>query len=622
MSKKMFIKSPKSKPIFPSGLRPTALACTHSDISDTLSEGLMKLEQTVDTLTSEMTDLKEELAEARNGLKQVLDTLGRLNGNGHPSASTPPLSEAKGPPQPLEDWFRTVSKGNGAPQSGNVTPSAGGLSVSREQLAEVLAEAQSNAAQGVAANGGGPALSLDQLDRSLKRARTVETRSPTPGAAENVNLSLADLARLLRQTQAGASFPKAPSAHRVSSPPQADAGVRANSPQSHTQPSAITGRQTDSLPLLSPAPPTYSPTGPKIDVNLMANLVRWVGSARRKLGLNTLQETLEIYAMSNNLPGAIQAAIYQAAKLDLDADAEPQHPPTYDEVADALLQLHGIVYGSGAAPACPDVEFDITKNPLTLLVRERDETTDAAETDTGEVATPDIAAAILDIQSEPQDEAPKIDRDSDVDTVVHETVAEIVAAYGADPTPTAEKIEDESKPGPADRELVLVEATAPEPNGTGSKTDGDGSAEMTVAAGSRKSYASDLTDGEWRRVESLVPRPKSGGRPSKYARREVLNGILYQIRTGCSWRSLPQDLPPWKIVHHYFRTWRDEGIWDPIAQSLGALSRLEPSPAEPAHAGPSTPQPAADYNGDQQTANTEIAEIVNRLQSVIAGTRN
>ena len=207
----------------------------------------MKLEQTVDTLTSEMTDLKEELAEARNGLKQVLDTLGRLNGNGHPSASTPPLSEAKGPPQPLEDWFRTVSKGNGAPQSGNVTPSAGGLSVSREQLAAVLAEAQSNAAQGVAANGGGPALSLDQLDRSLKRARTVETRSPTPGAAENVNLSLADLARLLRQTQAGASFPKAPSAHRVSSPPQADAGVRANSPQSHTQPSAITGRQTACL---------------------------------------------------------------------------------------------------------------------------------------------------------------------------------------------------------------------------------------------------------------------------------------------------------------------------------------------------------------------------------------
>ena len=572
----------------------------------------MKLEQTVDTLTSEMTDLKEELAEARNGLKQVLDTLGRLNGNGHPSASPPPPPEAKGPQQPLEDWFRTVSKGNGAPQTGNDSPSAGGLSVSREQLAAVLAEAQSNAAEGVAANGGGPALSLDQLDRSLKRARMVETHSPTPSGEANVNMSLAELARLLRQTQAGASFPKAPSAHRVSSPPQADAGVRTNSPQSHTQPSAITGIQTDGPPLLSSAPPPYPPTGPKIDVNLMANLVRWVGSARRKLGLNTLQETLEIYAMSNNMPGAIQAAIYQAAKLDLDADAEPQHPPAYDEVADGLLQLHGIIYGSGAAPICPDVEFDITKNPLTLLASDKDEVADIAESDTEDVTAQELAAAVLDPEPEPQDEAPKIDRDSDMDTVIRETVAEIVGAYSSDPTPTAEKIEDESEPGPADRELVLVEATAPEPNGTGSRTDGDGSAEMTVAAGSRKSYPSDLTDGEWSRVESLVPRPKSGGRPSKYARREVLNGILYQIRTGCSWRTLPQDLPPWKIVHHYFRTWRDQGIWDPIANSLGAVKRTEIL----------TPEPTTDYNGDLEPANTEIADIVNQLQSVIAGTRN
>ena len=52
---------------------------------------------------------------------------------------------------------------------------------------------------------------------------------------------------------------------------------------------------------------------------------------------------------------------------------------------------------------------------------------------------------------------------------------------------------------------------------------------------------------------------------------EVLNGILYQADTGASWRSLPQDLPPWKIVHHYFRTWREEGLWEPTAATLAYM---------------------------------------------------
>ena len=120
MSKKMFIKSPKSKPIFPSGLRPTALACTHSDISDTLSEGLMKLEQTVDTLTSEMTDLKEELAEARNGLKQVLDTLGRLNGNGHRAPRRRLSLKPKGRHSPSKTGSERSRKATARPSPGTL----------------------------------------------------------------------------------------------------------------------------------------------------------------------------------------------------------------------------------------------------------------------------------------------------------------------------------------------------------------------------------------------------------------------------------------------------------------------------------------------------------------------
>ena len=68
----------------------------------------------------------------------------------------------------------------------------------------------------------------------------------------------------------------------------------------------------------------------------------------------------------------------------------------------------------------------------------------------------------------------------------------------------------------------------------------------------RPVYPSDLDDKEWQLLE------KPGGRPVKYPRREIVNAIRYVLRTGCSWRMLPHDLPPWRIVFHYFRTWRKD----------------------------------------------------------------
>ncbi len=84
----------------------------------------------------------------------------------------------------------------------------------------------------------------------------------------------------------------------------------------------------------------------------------------------------------------------------------------------------------------------------------------------------------------------------------------------------------------------------------------------------RPAYPSDLTDSKWRAIEPLIPPATSGGRPSKYERRDIVNAILYQLRTGCSWRSMPEDLPPWKIVHHYYRVWREDGSWEPILAGL------------------------------------------------------
>jgi putative transposase len=84
----------------------------------------------------------------------------------------------------------------------------------------------------------------------------------------------------------------------------------------------------------------------------------------------------------------------------------------------------------------------------------------------------------------------------------------------------------------------------------------------------RKKYLTDLTDEEWQVLEPLVPPSKTGGRPADHTRREILNAILYVLRSGCQWRMLPHDLPSWKTVYTYYRNWRLDGTWEHIHRAL------------------------------------------------------
>src|SRR3954464_12917081 len=77
----------------------------------------------------------------------------------------------------------------------------------------------------------------------------------------------------------------------------------------------------------------------------------------------------------------------------------------------------------------------------------------------------------------------------------------------------------------------------------------------------RRPYDIDLTDPEWEHLKPLVPAVKAGGRPPIHSRREILNGIFYAVRSGCAWKLLPHDLPPWRTVYHYFWSWRRNGTW-------------------------------------------------------------
>jgi putative transposase len=83
-----------------------------------------------------------------------------------------------------------------------------------------------------------------------------------------------------------------------------------------------------------------------------------------------------------------------------------------------------------------------------------------------------------------------------------------------------------------------------------------------------KTYPSDLTDREWSLLEPLLPVPKKRGRPRLHSPRAILNAIFYVLKSGCQWRMLPRDFPPWKTVFHYFRKWRLDGAWERINRVL------------------------------------------------------
>ena len=89
---------------------------------------------------------------------------------------------------------------------------------------------------------------------------------------------------------------------------------------------------------------------------------------------------------------------------------------------------------------------------------------------------------------------------------------------------------------------------------------------------SPRPYPSDLTDEQWALIEPMVA-VKPGGRPATHSRRRIVEAILYVNRTGCAWRSLPHDFPPWESVYGYFKQWNEEGITDRIHDALRAAVR-------------------------------------------------
>lgn len=99
----------------------------------------------------------------------------------------------------------------------------------------------------------------------------------------------------------------------------------------------------------------------------------------------------------------------------------------------------------------------------------------------------------------------------------------------------------------------------------------------------RRAYQTDLSDAEWNCIKPHLPAPRFEGRPRAHSLREILDAVFYIVRSGCAWRLLPHDFPPWKTVYHYLRLWRIDGTWEKINAAIRQRLRVrlgrEPQPS-------------------------------------------
>ena len=97
----------------------------------------------------------------------------------------------------------------------------------------------------------------------------------------------------------------------------------------------------------------------------------------------------------------------------------------------------------------------------------------------------------------------------------------------------------------------------------------------------KRSYSTDLTDAEWACLEFHVPAPNKRGRPKTHTTREILGAIFYVLKSGCAWRLLPRDFPPWETVYWWFRRWRIDRTFERLNAAL--RERLRTRLARNAH---------------------------------------
>ena len=137
----------------------------------------------------------------------------------------------------------------------------------------------------------------------------------------------------------------------------------------------------------------------------------------------------------------------------------------------------------------------------------------------------------------------------------------------------------------------------------------------------RKPYSSDLSDLQWDNISHLFPPDKRRtGRPRSYPAREVVNAALYIARTGCAWRLLPHDFPPWGLVSYYFYTWRDRGLWAEVHAALRGDARPAPAASRRPPPASSTVRPSRRPRPADPGGTTREKKIGGRKRHILVDT--
>ena len=115
------------------------------------------------------------------------------------------------------------------------------------------------------------------------------------------------------------------------------------------------------------------------------------------------------------------------------------------------------------------------------------------------------------------------------------------------------------------------------------------------------SYPSDVNDKQWDEIKGFFEQKRVFGRPLKHNRREIVNAIFYITRSGCQWRMLPQDFPPWDLVYSYFQKWNREGTWEQALDLLNEKDRRRQGrEAKPSYGIVDSQSSKTQYNSDER----------------------
>ena len=122
---------------------------------------------------------------------------------------------------------------------------------------------------------------------------------------------------------------------------------------------------------------------------------------------------------------------------------------------------------------------------------------------------------------------------------------------------------------------------------------------------SRRAYLTDRSDAEYACLEPHLPAPLQPGGPRVHPLGEILDGIFYALRSGCAWRLLPHEFPPWQTIYHYFRLWRLNGTWERLNAALRERLRTRAG---------RDPQPSAGIIDSQSVKTTGVGVVSAQLQ--------